>query len=122
MSTKQTITADSSTVAEYISGHTVAQKILWARNFLQELGPQFAQHKPTIVYEDDKSTIQLFNKPSSGHRTKHIALRYNFIREQVSAGVISIEYLASQDMTADILTKALGPTAFLHLRTQLLGM
>lgn len=56
------------------------------------------------------------------HKTKHIALRYNFIREQISDNHIVIEYLPTQDMTSDILTKALGPTAFLHLRPKLLGM
>ena len=39
---KQSITADSSTVAEFIAGHTIAKKVLWARNFLHELGPLFS--------------------------------------------------------------------------------
>jgi hypothetical protein len=119
---KQSITADSSTVAEFIAGHTVAKKIMWARNFLSELGPLFAQSLPSVVYEDNQSTIHLFNKQSNAHKTKHIALRYNFIREQIQQGHITIKYLSTEHMTSDILTKALGPTLFLHLRTKLLGM
>ena len=119
---KQSITADSSTVAEFIAGHTVAKKVMWARNFLLELGPLFSQSLPTVVYEDNKSTIHLFNRQSNAHKTKHIALRYNFIREQINDGHIHIEYLPTEDMTSDILTKALGPNLFLHLRPKLLGM
>lgn len=119
---KQSITADSSTVAEFIAGHTVAKKIMWARNFLSELGPLFAQSLPSVVYEDNQSTIHLFHKQSNAHKTKHIALRYNFIREQIQQGHIIIKYLSTEHMTSDILTKALGPTSFLHLRSKLLGM
>ena len=119
---KQSITADSSTVAEFIAGHTIAKKVMWARNFLLELGPLFAQSLPTVVYEDNQSTIHLFNRQSNAHKTKHISLRYNFIREQIHNGHITIEYLPTENMTSDILTKALGPTSFLHLRTKLLGM
>jgi hypothetical protein len=119
---KQSITADSSTVAEFIAGHTIAKKVMWARNFLRELGPLFTQTLPTIIYEDNKSTIHLFNRQDNKHKTKHIALRYNFIREQIAENNILIEYLPTEDMTSDILTKALGPSAFLHLRPKLLGM
>jgi hypothetical protein len=117
---KQTITADSSTVAEYIAAHLAAKQIIWARNFLSELG--FPQNKPTILFEDNQSTISLINNAGNGSKTKHIDLRYNFIREQVTKMKnISIEYLRTEDMTSDMLTKVTGPNTFLHLRPLLLG-
>ena len=58
----------------------------------------------------------------NGQRSKHIDLRYNFVREQVVEKVLAMIHLPGVDMTSDILTKPLGPTAFLHLRPKLLGM
>jgi len=116
---KQSITADSSTVAEYIAAHLAAKQIMWARNFLAELG--FPQQGPTVLFEDNKSTIHLINNNGNGSKTKHIDLRYNFIREQVKLNNITIEYLQTEDMTSDMLTKVTGPSTFLHLRPMLMG-
>lgn len=106
ISKKQSITADSSTVAEFIAAHTCAKEIMWARNFLEELG--FKQLEPTILYQDNQPAISLMTKSGSAFKTKHIALRYHFLREQIKNGVISIRYLPSRQMKADQLTKAFG--------------
>ncbi len=117
---KQSITADSSTVAEYIAAHQAAKQIMWARNLLQELG--FPQKQPTTLFEDNKSTIRLIlsNEGSSG-KSKHIDLRYRMINEQVKLKRINMEYLCSEDMISDMLTKTTGPAVFLHLRSKILG-
>ena len=120
ISKKQTITADSSTYAEFIAAHTACKQIIWARNFLSELG--FPQQQPTKLFEDNQSTIRLLNQPGNNGRTKHIALRFNIIREMVDARQISVQYLPTTDMTSDILTKATAAPTFLHLRPSLLGM
>jgi hypothetical protein len=117
---KQTITADSSTVAEYIAAHLAAKQIMWARNFLSELG--FPQNSPTVLFEDNMSTIHLINNPGNGNKTKHIELRYQFIREQVKNKCIVIKHLPTEDMTSDMLTKVTGPSVFLHLRPKLMGV
>lgn len=57
LSKKQTIVADSSTVAEFVATHTACQKILWAQNLLQELN--FPLSIPTTLYQDNQSTIRL---------------------------------------------------------------
>ena len=120
ISKKQTITADSSTVAEFIGTHTAAKEIMWARMFMDEIG--FPQLQPTILFEDNKSTIALIERPGNGQKTKHIDIRYNFIREQVLKKVIVMEHLGTKDMTSDALTKALAKAPFLYLRSKLLGM
>ena len=120
LSKKQTVTADSSTVAELIAAHLAAHEIMWARNFLLELG--YPQTDPTTLFEDNLSTISLIINKGNGQRSKHIDLRYNFVREQVVEKVLAMIHLPGVDMTSDILTKPLGPTAFLHLRPKLLGM
>lgn len=117
---KQSVMADSSTVAEYIGAHVAAKEILWARNFLFELG--FEQQEATTLFEDNQSTIKLIGKPGNGNKTKHIDLRFNFIRDQVAQRTIQIEYLPTTEMISDILTKPLGTSSFVYLRASLLGL
>jgi hypothetical protein len=119
-SKKQTVTADSSTIAELIAAFLASKEIAWARSILTELGYQ--QDHPTILHEDNQSTIQMINNDSNSQKTKHIDVRYNYVREKVAAGDIVMKYCMSSDMTSDILTKPLAPKPFLHLRPKLLGM
>jgi len=65
-SKKQTITADSSTVAEFIAAHLATKEIMWARSLLAELG--YPQLDPTILYEDNKSTIAMINNDSNSQK------------------------------------------------------
>ncbi len=119
MSKKQSIIADSSTAAEFIGAHTGAQAIMWARNFLEELG--FQQKGTTCMYQDNMSTIRLIGHKGNTGRMKHIALRYDFVREQVRLGTIRIEHLHTTKMTADTLTKPLGPSLFAQHAIRLLN-
>ena len=88
MSKKQTITADSSTVAEFIATHTVSKEIMWARDFLSSVN--YPQAFPTILYEDNLSTISMIKNKSNGKKTKHVEVRYNLIREQVEKNIIAV--------------------------------
>jgi hypothetical protein len=117
---KQSITADSSTVAEWIAAHRAAKFVMGFRIFLKELG--FEQMEPTILYEDNLSTIATINNNDAGKRTRHIDIKYNMIKEQVKNQVIIMKHLSGADMTSDILTKSTGPTIFKHLRPKLQGM
>ena len=119
-SKKQTVTADSSTIAELIAAFTVTKEIMWARSLLAEIG--YPQLEPTIIYEDNMSTIAMVNNDGNSQKTKHIDIRYNLTREQVKKRVITMEHLQTKDMTSDILTKPLAGTPFLHLRPLLLGI
>ena len=118
-SKKQKLTADSSTIAEYIATHIVAKEILWCRRLLYSLG--YPQLEPTILFEDNKSTISMIKNKCNGKRTKHIDVIYNLIREICEKIVISMNYLASGDMTSDTLTKSLAPGPFNHLRKKIMG-
>lgn len=93
---------------------------MWARSLLGEMG--HTQREPTILGEDNMSTIAMINNDSNSQKTKHIEIRFNLIREQVQRLIIQLEHLASTEMTSDILTKALDPKPFIYLRTKLLGM
>jgi hypothetical protein len=118
-SKKQKIIADSSTIAEFIATHIVAKEILWCRRLLFSLG--YPQMEPTILFEDNKSTISMIKNKCNGKRTKHIDVQYNLIRDLCEQMVIAMTYLASGDMTSDTLTKSLSPAPFIHLRKKIMG-
>ena len=109
----------SSTEAEFVATTEAAKEIIWARLLLYDLG--FPQTQPTVLYEDNQSTIKLIGDESYHAKTKHIDVRFHFIREHCMNGDITVEYLDTKNMTSDILTKALGCGEFLHLRPSLLG-
>ena len=69
---KQTVTVDSSTVAELIAAHLATKEIMWARLLLAEMG-----------YPQVNPTINIVNNDCNSQKTKHIDIRYDLVREQV---------------------------------------
>jgi hypothetical protein len=65
-----------------------------------------------ILYCDNQSAIKLGSNPVQHGRTKHIDVRYHFIRELVENGVVKIVYSPTTLIPADFLTKPLGPMIF----------
>ena len=63
-SKKQTVTTDSSTVAEFIATHLAAKETMWARSILQEMG--YTHDNPTVIGEDNMSTIAMINNDCNG--------------------------------------------------------
>ena len=92
---------------------------MWLRQFLSELG--YPPSTPTIIYEDNNSAINIIQNGNDKGRTKHMDIRYQYIRELVQNRHISVTYRPSSQMTADILTKPLDSKLFLAHRTSLLG-
>ena len=71
------------------------------------------------VFEDDQGAIALAKKPEFHKRTKHIYIRYHFVREKVEDGQEELEYCPTQDMLADLMTKPIAAMQFDALRTRL---
>jgi hypothetical protein len=112
--------AISSTEAEYLALCEGAKLVAWARQLLSELG--YPQPGPTVVYEDNQATIKMVNNGNDKGRTKHIDVRFHYIREMIEQGQIKMEYKRTEDMVADILTKASEKSVFDKLRPVLLGL
>ena len=81
MSKKQSIVAASSTAAEFIGANTGAQAIMWARNFLEELG--FCQKGATCMYQDNMRAIRLIGHKDNTDRMKHIVELISFVSKFV---------------------------------------
>jgi hypothetical protein len=68
---------------------------------------------PATVHRDNRSTMALVkNERSKSERTRHIAIRYFFMADRVASGEISVDYMPTGDMLADILTKPLQGAFF----------
>ncbi|KJZ70698.1 hypothetical protein HIM_09922 [Hirsutella minnesotensis 3608] len=107
----------SSTEAEYVALTQSAQEAIWLRSLMKDLC--HPQAGPTVIHEDNKGSIDLANNPQHHSRTKHISLKWHFIREKVAEGTISLNKIEGTKQPADGLTKALPRDAFLRFRDAL---
>ncbi|GJX22521.1 ribonuclease H-like domain-containing protein [Tanacetum coccineum] len=108
-SKKQKSTAISSTEAEYIALSGCCAQILWMRSQLTDYGFKFNK---IPLYYDNKSAIALCCNNVQYSRSKHIDVRYHFIKEQVENGVVELYFVRTEYQLADIFTKALPRKRF----------
>ena len=118
-SLKQKIVVRSSTEAELVTLSDATSLAAYELAFFQSLGMSF---KPVKMHQDNTSTIRLAkNGRSMSDRTKHIKLRYFFIKQYIDSGEFEVVYCPTDLQVADILTKPLQGETFKRLRKQLLG-
>ena len=119
-SKKQKTTALSSTEAEYMALAATIKEAMWLRSLLREAG--FPQKKPTVIYEDNQSCMLFSKNPGKHDRTKHIDIRYHYVREQVvEFKNVTLIYKPTDEMVADMNTKPLGGAKFLKFRDNAMG-
>jgi hypothetical protein len=109
-SKKQSIVALSTTEAEYIVASSAGCQIIWLRGILESL--KHKQCGPTKLFCDNKSTISVIKDPVLHGRTKHIRMRFHFLRELVNEEVINVEYCKTDDQMANMFTKPVGGVCF----------
>ena len=119
-SKKQKIVSRSSTEAELIALHDGLANVVWLRRLMEELG---YDHGPSVVYQDNMSTISLAKTgPSSSGKSKHIHVRYFYVKQLIDDKQITVEHKPTELMLADILTKPLVGKLFIRLRAMLLNL
>ena len=114
-SKKQTIVALSTSEAEYVALTAATQDAVWLRLLLSDL--KVALDEPTLLMEDNQGAIAIAKNPTSHARTKHIDIRYHFVREAMQKGTIELHYCPTKEMIADLLTKPLPRGQFEQLRS-----
>ena len=117
LSKKQATVSLSTAEAEYVALSTATQEAIWLRRLLADIGEP--PEGPTEIYEDNQGAISMAKNPVGHARTKHIDIRYHFVREGVRDGAIALKYIATDEMIADILTKPLPNHRFQKLVTEL---
>jgi len=105
-SRKQLSIALSSTQAEYVVLSEAAREACWLRNLYTELG-LLNEDVPTQILGDNDGSIAMARNPQFHKRSKHIDLRWHWVRELVQDGTIIVDSCRDPEQTADILTKAL---------------
>ena len=105
-SKKQGAVALSSTESEYIAGAHAAKEAIWLRQLLSNLG--YGTHLPTLLRIDNQSAITIAKNPEFHDRTKHIDVRYHYLRQKYESSEIALNYTPTHAQPADVLTKGLG--------------
>ena len=118
-SKKQRLNTISSTEAELVSISDILPQALWSRQWLIEQGYSIG---PLTLHHDNTSAIHLAqNGPSNNERTRHIAIRYYWVKDKIEVGEVEIKYLGTSAMIADFLSKPLQGELFRKMRKLLLN-
>lgn len=116
-SRKQPIVTLSTTEAEFVAAASCACQAIWMRRILEKLGHKYKGS--TTIMCDSSSAIKLSKNPVMHGRSKHIDVRFHFLRDLVKDGVIKMEFCGTRDQVADVMTKPLKLEDFLRLRKML---
>ena len=100
----------SSTEAEYMSISEVATEILYVAGILKFLG--ISVEYPITVNVDNIGAVYLSKNATTGSRTKHIDIRYHFVREYIEDEILKVVFVRSENNHADIFTKNLNKEKF----------
>ena len=117
-SKKQNSVSTSTAEAEYVAAGSCCAQILWMRNQLRDYDVKLSK---IPIYCDSTSAIAIANNPVLHSKTKHIEIRYHFIRDHVSRGEIELHFVPTDYQLADLFTKPLDETRF-NLLISELGM
>ncbi|KAF2345127.1 hypothetical protein FHG87_024117 [Trinorchestia longiramus] len=116
-SVKQSCVALSTAEAKYVALAGAAQEAIWLKQLLDDL--EFKTGGPMVVNEDSQSAICLAQNPKYHGRSKHIDIKFHYVRDLVRNKEIYLVYCPSNDMLADIFTKGLSAEKFFRLRSKL---
>nr|GFA68321.1 retrotransposon protein, putative, unclassified [Tanacetum cinerariifolium] len=108
-SKKQDCTSMSSAEAEYVSLSACCTQVLWMRTQLTDYGFHFDK---IPMYCDSKAAIAISCNPVQHSRTKHIDVRYHFIKEKIKIGIVELFFVRTEYQLADLFNKALPVERF----------
>jgi hypothetical protein len=108
-SRRQPIVALSTMESEFIAITNIVQDCIWLHKLLFEI---FSTKPDVIIYEDNNACLSLIKNPVHHQKSKHIDIRFQFIRESITNYQFDVRYCNSKQMLADVLTKPLHATMF----------
>lgn len=114
-SKKQSTVSLSTTEAELIALCEASVEACWLMKLLCDFNISISN---TVIFEDNQSTMKVVKNPDQ-KRLKHIDVKFNFIKQKVEEGLITVKYVSTTDQIADILTKPLSGERFVRLCTML---
>ena len=111
-SVKQTLTASSTMEAEYIACYEASCNAVWLRNFISALGIVDSISRPLKLFCDNSAAVAFSKNVRSTSRSKHISVKFYFVKEKVAESLIDVQYISTHSMLADPLTKGLPIAVF----------
>lgn len=117
-SRKQQNVTLSSTEAEFVSLAEASQEFLWLSQLMKEF--EINIQNP-IIFEDNQSCLKIIQDEKISPRSKHIDVKYYFVRDLLKTGKVLYKYCPTDSMMADILTKPLQKTKIYKIR-ELIGL
>ena len=108
---QQPVVALSTTEAEFMAATEGIKEATWLQGLLKEL--KFLNNKP-VLYLDNQSAIFLCKNPVYHDRSKHIEIKYFYIRDKISEGEIELEKVPTEHNPADCGTKVVTSAKFEH--------
>ena len=106
----QSIVTLSSTEAEYVAATDITTELLFIKQVMKFLG--MGMKDKMNIKIDNQGALFLSKNEYACHRTKHIDVRYHYIRQHIEEGTIEMELIRSEENTADMFTKNLGHDLF----------
>ena len=116
-SKKQSCTLQSTAEAEYVAATINCTNIVWIKHLLQGMKEEVIEL--VILYCDNTSAINISKNLVMHAKTKHIAIKYHYVRELVEDKQMKMEYVSSKEQIIDIFTKVLPKNNFEYLRGKL---
>ncbi|MCI16115.1 cationic amino acid transporter 1-like, partial [Trifolium medium] len=113
-SRKKPVVALSTCEAEYIAASLSACQGVWLKNLLEEISE--VKCNSVTLKVDNLSAINLAKNPIAHGKSKHIEMRFHYLRERVSNGTLKLEHCRTDLQVADLLTKAMTVETFKRLR------
>jgi hypothetical protein len=103
--------------AKYITTTTCFTQVLWMKKTLKDIKVEYDQ--PISIICDKTRVINISNNNFMHSKTKHIPIKYHFLREHVVKKSVNIEYISTKEHVVDIFTKPFPRETFEYLRKQL---
>jgi hypothetical protein len=116
-SRKQSSIALSTTETEYIAACSTSCESIWLRKLLTGLFD--LEMEATVILCDNQSCIKMTENPVFHDKSKHIEIRYHYIRDMVQRGVVKLQYVGTDQQVADVLTNPLSRVKFEYFRDKL---
>jgi len=112
LSQRQGIVATSTTESEIVAATEATKEIIWLQRLFG--GIMELKHTP-VLQVDNSATVKLAQNPEFHRRTKHIDIKYFFVREKVIDGVMDINQISTEHQVADVMTKPLDKVRLTYM-------
>ena len=105
--------------AEFVAFSAAVQEALWLKSFFDHLGVNAKSADLVLVKCDSQAAIAYTKDPKYHSKTKHIDIKYNFVKDMVAHKKVNMKYITTREMVADPLTKLIPRDIFIkHVKSQ----